>query len=304
MKFHGSSGVSLSIIVPTFERTAALRRCLVAIRTCVRSNHEIVVVAGGDNVDEAASWVRQIPNARLIREEHREGLTSALNAGIRESLGRFVMWLHDDARPLPGAIDAALGAMKRPDLANAAMFAFYQTNLIPKPLRHDPVPYEGVTYSLGALRDCVYSSFALVRRESLNRVGLIDTRYYLRWWELDLAMRLRDAGMLVAADRSARIAHEVVSDHRRALDSHVAERDLQRLKQRWELMDAFSELEAAGVNVPFELISAERAAVQTLPTHGLARPGVSLRAVAQSGALATGMLSGGPRTSAPPRGAA
>jgi GT2 family glycosyltransferase len=251
------AGVTLSIIIPTCNRPDALRRCLVALRTTVRTRHETIVV-GGDESNRIEPWIRQFAEVKLIPEERREGLTTALNNGLREATGRYIMWLHDDARPLSGSIDAAVSAMKRPDFSDVGMIAFYHTNLLPKTQRLDSVVFEGATYSIGAIGSRVYSNFGMARREVFEKVGVIDSRFYLRCWDIDLALRIADAGMRVGGLREARIAHEIASDQRRILDQAVAERDLERLKLKWELGDDVG-IPPADMPVPLELLSARPA---------------------------------------------
>jgi GT2 family glycosyltransferase len=251
------TGVTLSIISPTLNRPDALRRCLVALRTTVRTRHEVVVV-GSDESNRIEPWLRQFTDIKYIAEERREGLTAALNHGLREAAGRYVMWLHDDARPLAGAIDSAVSAMKRPDFSDVGMIALYHTNLLPKTQRLDSVVHEGATYSIGAIGPKVYSNFGVVRREAFEKIGVIDTRFYLRCWDIDLALRITDAGMRVGGLREARVAHEIAPDQRRILDQGVAERDLERLKLKWELDDSVG-IPPAEAQVPIELLSARPA---------------------------------------------
>jgi GT2 family glycosyltransferase len=189
-------------------------------------------------------------------EERREGLTAALNNGLREAAGRYVMWLHDDARPLAGAIDSAVTALKRPDFTDVGMIAFYQTNLLPKTQRLDSLVHEGAVYSIAAIGSRVYSNFGLVRREVFEKAGVFDSRFYLRCWDIDLAFRVADAGLRVGGLREARIAHDITPDQRRLLDQGVAERDLERLKQKWELDDSVG-IPPADASVPLELLASK-----------------------------------------------
>lgn len=265
MNAWNGTGVTLSIIVPTCNRPDALRRCLVALRTTVRTRHETIVV-GSDESNRIEQWLKQFPEVKYLPEERREGLACAINNGLREATGRYVLWLHDDARPLNGAIDAAVSAMKRPDFGDVGMLALYHTNLLPKTQRLDSVIHEGATYSIGAINGKVYSNFGIVRREVFDRIGGIDARFYLRCWDIDLALRIADAGMRVGGLRDARIAHEVTSDQRRIMDQSVAERDLDRLRLKWELGDSVG-IPPADMAVPIELLAARSTSgLLTAPT--------------------------------------
>ena len=271
---HASTAVS--IIVPTYNRPHGLKRCLVAVRTGVKSRHEIIVV-GGDESKNMDGWLKQMPDVKYIHEERRDGMTAALNTAMHHVNGRYVMWLHDDARPLPGAIDAAMSAMKRPDFFDVGMALFYHTNLLPKTQRHDSVLHEGANYSVGAVRGQLYSNFGIIRREILDQLGHFDSRFYLRCWDVDLSLRVQnDLGRRVVGLRDALIAHEIQHDERRLLDGSVAERDLQRMRQKWELGDDIA-IPPPDLEIPAEVLGARMTSkLFAIPASPSVRPSLIL----------------------------
>lgn len=270
------STTAVSIIVPTYNRPQGLKRCLVAIRTSVKSRHEIIVV-GSDDSHTSEGWVKQMPDVKYIQEERRDGMTAALNSGVNCASGRYVMWLHDDSRPLPGAIDAAVSAMKRPDLMDVGMGLFYHSNLLPKTQRHDTVLHEGANYCIGAVRNQLYSNFGIVRREVLDQLGHFDSRFYLRCWDTDLALRIQnDLGKRVVGLRDALIAHEIQHDERRLLDGSVADRDLQRMRQKWELGDDIA-IPPADFEIPAAILgSRSSSGLFAAPAVANLRPSLTL----------------------------
>src|SRR5690348_4682694 len=104
--------IDLSIVIPTYNRVASLARCIAAVRNSTRASIEIVVVDGAssDGTPAVLSAARDLMGQRLnvIREQQREGFVRAANKGFRAARGQNLMWLNDDARPLPGALDAGL----------------------------------------------------------------------------------------------------------------------------------------------------------------------------------------------------
>ena len=114
----------VSIIVPTFNRLSRLTRCIDKIRRNVTHPHEIIIVDGG-STDGAREWLAGQSGLRVILEPEREGAVRAFNKGFRAAAGHYVMWLNDDAYPLPGSVEAAVAMIERPDLADVGMVAFY-----------------------------------------------------------------------------------------------------------------------------------------------------------------------------------
>src|SRR5579871_6118794 len=101
----------LSIVIPTCNRAESLARCIEAVRSHTQCIYEIVVVDGAssDATPKILEACRQSMGERLrvIREPVREGFVRGTNKGFRAARGRYLTWLNDDARPLPGALDRA-----------------------------------------------------------------------------------------------------------------------------------------------------------------------------------------------------
>src|SRR4051794_26695646 len=96
----------LSIVLPTCNRAPLLEKALAALEAGVRCSHEIIVVDGASNdatQDVLADASRSMGDRlRVIREDQREGFVKATNRGFRAATGRFMTWINDDARPMPG----------------------------------------------------------------------------------------------------------------------------------------------------------------------------------------------------------
>jgi glycosyltransferase involved in cell wall biosynthesis len=86
--------VTFSAIVPTFNDTAAITDALATLANQTEPLHEILVVDDGSTDGSAgrlAAIVDATPRARLIRLPDNRGVVAALNAGLREAAGEFVL---------------------------------------------------------------------------------------------------------------------------------------------------------------------------------------------------------------------
>jgi len=228
----------VSIVIPTYARLEPLQRCLAGVRAGVRLSHETIVVGGGD--DRTVKWLKRQNDVRFIRETCREGAARAVDKGLRAAAGTYVMWLNDDAYPLPGAVEAAVEMIERPDLTGVGMIAFYH-NLDREWNRLDSVVHEGVLYSIYNVRGTPYANFGLLRRELLERLGYLDLRYYFCGWDPDLSLKVqRQAGLRVVGCRRALIYHEELLDERKQADMAVIEADNHKLFEKWNLPEKFS----------------------------------------------------------------
>lgn len=226
--------VTVSIVIATYGRCAALRRCIEAIRRDVRVPHEVIVVGGGAG-DGTEEWLGAQPDVRFIRETRREGATRAYNKGFRAATGRYVLWLNDDSYPLPGSVEAAVRMIERPDLSDVGMVAFYH-NMGATRNRLDSFDRDGVTFSVYNVRGVPYANFGLLRRELLERLGWLDERYYFCAWDPDLSLKVqREAGLAVVSCRQAVVFHDELMDERKSGDLTAAAEDNRKLFAKWQL---------------------------------------------------------------------
>lgn len=227
----------LSIVIATLGRCARLQRCIASIRETVHVPHETVVVSF-DTGDGSREWLDGQPDLRAIHETQREGCTRAYNKGFQAARGEYVMWLNDDARLLPGAVDAALELIGRPSLSQVGMVAFYH-DFAAERNRLDSVEHWGRTFSIYNVRGTPYANFGLLRRSLLAQLGFLDERYYFCGWDPDLSLKVqREAGLLVVGCRGALVEHEELHDERKLADLAVAARDNEKLFEKWRLPPA------------------------------------------------------------------
>jgi len=91
--------VRLTVIVPSYRRPAALRRCLAALISQTRPPDEIVVIARVDDL-ETRKVVQSLQRLPIrVADVHRQGLVAALNAGVETAKGDVVAFTDDDAEP-------------------------------------------------------------------------------------------------------------------------------------------------------------------------------------------------------------
>jgi GT2 family glycosyltransferase len=227
----------LSIILPTCNRAALLERALASIAGGTRCACEIVVVDGAstDHTQEVLAHASSELGDRLrvIREDRREGFVRAANKGFRAARGRNLTWLNDDARPLPGALDAATRQVDLfgDDLGLVALFHRWHSTWNVAYEAH----YRGRVYRLCHVRGTLYANFALGRRDTFERLGYFDERFFVCGADPDLSLKAWHAGLRIIPAAGAMIDHDEVQDDRRTADSSRAEEDNRRLFAKWNL---------------------------------------------------------------------
>jgi GT2 family glycosyltransferase len=226
----------VSIVVPTFNRLALLQRCLDKIAKNVDCGHEVIVVEGG-STDGSREWLSHRSGVRVILEEQKQGAVHAFNLGFRAASTPYVMWLNDDAYPLPGAVEAALSMIQHPEMDDVGMIAFYHTwdndrNIL------DEVTHEGQRYVMCHVRGYPYANFGLLRADLLARLGYADEGYYYFGFDPDLSLKIQlDEGLKVLGCRDALVHHDQHHDKRKMADLPSGKRDNDRLFNKWGLPD-------------------------------------------------------------------
>lgn len=223
----------LSIVVATYQRRARLERCLTRTREAIKVRYEFVLVEGGGS-DGSAEWLVRQPDVRLHVERPRQGCCGAYDVGFRMARGEFVMWLNDDAYLLPGAIEAALGFLGAQ--GDVGIVAFYHNHAQPWNELHG-FDRDGLRFGVLHVRGHPYANFGLLRRQTLERVGFLDTGYQFCAWDPDLSLKVSlGAGLPVVGLPAACVYHEELIDERKSSDAgETRTRDNERLFAKWKL---------------------------------------------------------------------
>ncbi|SOE72025.1 Glycosyltransferase, GT2 family [Burkholderia sp. OK233] len=95
--------VKVSVIVPTYRRTADLARCLAALDAQERRADEVIVIARHDDY-ATLDWLRtretsRPDSRRWIVLVHKPGVVAAYNLGIDSASGNVLCFTDDDAAP-------------------------------------------------------------------------------------------------------------------------------------------------------------------------------------------------------------
>ncbi len=100
----------VSVVTPTFNMADRLPRCVESVRNQTYPNVEHVVVDGGSQ-DGTTEFLASQGHIRWISEPDR-GQSDALNKGFGMATGEVVTWLNADDVLFPGAVEAAVGALR------------------------------------------------------------------------------------------------------------------------------------------------------------------------------------------------
>lgn len=202
---RGVTTETVSIIVLCHGRWARTRRCLEALRRCTPTGLYELLVYDNASTDRTHERLRRLsrgwPQLKVRRNERNLPFARAVNRGMDEARGRWVVWLNNDTVPSPGWLEALL-ATARLDDAVAAVGPMTGVMAPPEqlaaPFANDKLTRAHEATFLGGF--CL-----LLRREAVRAVGRLDERFVWGWEDIDYCLRLRQAGW-----RLARASHVFV----------------------------------------------------------------------------------------------
>ncbi len=228
----------LSIVLPTCNRAVLLEKALAAIEGGMRCSHEVIVVDGAsrDHTADVLSHASRTMGNRLrvIREDQREGFVRAANKGFRAATGKYLTWLNDDARPLPGALDLAVQQLETASERDIGFVAMFHRWHSMKNVAYE-TSHRGKVFRLCHVRGTLYANFPLGLRETFERLYYFDERYFICGADPDLSLKAWHARLRIMPAYGALIDHDELQDDRRAGDSAFADQDNAKLFAKWNL---------------------------------------------------------------------
>lgn len=213
--------MKLSIIIVNYNVRYFLEQCLQSVRKAVRGLEAEVYVVDNTSSDGSVEMVReQFPEVHLIVNTENVGFSKANNQAIRKSTGDYVLLLNPDTvveedtfRKVCTFMDA------HPDAGGLGVYMIDgKGNFLPESKRGLPTPavafYKifGLSalfpqsktfgrYHLGYLDknqthevDVLSGAFMLMRKATLDKVGLLDEDYFMYGEDIDLSYRIQKGG--------------------------------------------------------------------------------------------------------------
>ena len=220
--------VQLSIIIVNWNTKEFLLPCLSSIfEKEQRISREVIIVDNGSR-DGSVNEVRNtFPLVHLIENEKNLGFAKAVNQGLQKASGRYALLLNPDTQVKKGAIERLVSFMDAhsdvgvagAQLLNAdgskqnsiANFPSLGTELLNKSLLRwlfpKKFPGKERNYSKPIEVDSVIGACMMVRRDTLDQVGLLDEDYFLFLEETDWCYRMKKAGWKIYHVPQAEIYH-------------------------------------------------------------------------------------------------
>lgn len=213
-------GEQVSVIIVTYNSRTWIQGCLNSIAEQTYSPIEIIIVDNGSQ-DGTADWVKtNAGHVRLTINSQSCSLAGALNQGIQQASGSYILLLNPDILLEPGAIEELVQtAQLEPNCAAvAAKLLLLWAPAFLNGLGNLVGPSSwGVDIGLGHLDlgqfDGVKTipsacfAAALIPREKINRIGFLDEKFPMYYEDSEWCYRARLMGFSILAAPHARCLH-------------------------------------------------------------------------------------------------
>ena len=195
----------ITLAVPCFNVAQTLEPVLAGVAAQTRQPDELLVVDDG-STDGSGALAAKL-GARLVTHPENLGLARARNTALEQSRGEVVVFVDADAVPRPDLVarltlgyqDASLSGISgqimepaRGSLADRWRGHFWRQTQGDAPLSHAPFMVGGC---------------CSLRREAALAVGAFTPGFRTNGEDVDLSVRLRQAGGRLAYDPSAQVMH-------------------------------------------------------------------------------------------------
>ncbi len=251
--WYREHGEPVSVVIPSYRDSERVATLVASIRKTVPAGMAQIVVADDASGPEHVAKLRAIEGIEVVEGEQNSGFAANVNRGLRAADPQHdVVVLNSDTEARSGWLACLQYASHQEDdigIVGARLlypdgriqFAGTARNLgAPewfdhryrfKPADWGPAGLAGPV--LAVTGACMY-----VRREAIERIGLLDERYPMAYEDVDWCLRAWQAGLRVLYFPAASLYHhESVT---RGTDVGERERESQRLFwERWgEFFDA------------------------------------------------------------------
>lgn len=248
-----SQKVDLSILILNWNTREELRECLRSLehQSCKGISVEVIVIDNASQ-DGSPEMVRQeFPWVKLTVNPKNLGFSAGCNVGIREARGRYLLLLNPDTLAQPGALanllrfaeehpeagiigakllntDGSLqySARSFPNLLTGFFRDTPLGRLFPKNRFNREYLLQDWDHNSPREVDWVSGAAMLLRREVIEKVGLLDERFFFSCEDVDLCYRAWQAGWKVMYCPDAVFIHHIARSSDKAATRILALRHL------------------------------------------------------------------------------
>lgn len=219
----------VSILITNYEHKKDLKTCLDAVFSKTTwPDYEIFIVENNSSSQEIfdyyAELQREHENVRVVIWQGPYNFSAVNNYGAQYCTGEYLLLLNNDTEVItPDWIQEMLMFGQRPDVGAVGAKLYY---------RDDTIQHGGIIFGMGGLADHMHKNYKrtshgymerllyaqnltavtaacmLLRRDVWEKMNGLDTDWAVAFNDVDLCMRIRQAGYLIVWTPFAELYHD------------------------------------------------------------------------------------------------
>jgi GT2 family glycosyltransferase len=185
---------------------------------------EIIVVDNGSKQDPTTAWKVKYPGVTFIRSDENLGFAGGNNLGIKHAVGDYFFLVNNDTEFTEmlgekliatlesdekiGMVSPKIHYYDKPGMLQYAGYTnmnyFVARNKCIGQFENDNGQYDGLTGETGF----AHGAAMMVKREAVERAGMMAVNYFLYYEEMDWCEHIKHAGYSVWVNLQALIYHK------------------------------------------------------------------------------------------------
>ncbi len=213
--------MELSVIIVSYNVKYFLEQCLHSVLRASEGLSVEIIVVDNNSVDGSARLVREkFPDIHFIENKENVGFSKANNQAIRVARGKYILLLNPDTVVEEDTFPKVIGFMNDNPQAGALGVKMIdgKGNFLPESKRGLPTPWVAFCKMSGLSKlfpnsrkfgkyhltyldkneihevDVLSGAFMLLRKEALDKVGLLDETFFMYGEDIDLSLRIIQGG--------------------------------------------------------------------------------------------------------------
>jgi glycogen synthase len=218
--------MSVSVVIPTYNRIASLLDVLDALRRQTFRDFEVIVV-NGPSTDGTAERLASLDGAIRCLDNPERNLSRSRNQGIEAAAGELVAFLDDDAVPEPRWLEDLVGAFDGDRIGGAGGLVLDHTGVlvqwrhlvVSRTGEHDfdqQPPLDRFVHPGADPFLYVAGGNCAFRRAALVEIDGFDEEIEYNYDEAEACLRLLDAGWELRSLDAAVVHHRTLPSHQRS----------------------------------------------------------------------------------------
>jgi GT2 family glycosyltransferase len=213
--------VKISIIIVNYNVEFYLEQCLLSVEKAMKGIDGEIWVVDNNSADRSNRMLeKKFPKVRLVKNSENFGFSVANNQAIRQAKGDYILLLNPDTIVEEDTLHRTIAYMEENPQVGALGVKMLDGNgnFLAESKRGLPTPWVGFykivglaklfpkslifgKYHLGYLNkeeihevEVLAGAFMLIQKKVLDKIGLLDERFFMYGEDIDLSYRITQAG--------------------------------------------------------------------------------------------------------------